>query len=75
MKEIDRYHKWVEWDDEDGVYIGKCPDLITGIHGGDPACSIRSSAKSSKTSSAISSRRSVPCRRLEFGRCRRLLDE
>lgn len=36
MKEVDRYHKWVEWDDEDGVYIGKCPDLITGIHGDDP---------------------------------------
>lgn len=36
MKTIDRYHKWVEWSDEDGVYIGRCPDLITGIHGEDP---------------------------------------
>ena len=36
MKTIDRYHKWVEWREEDGVYIGKCPDLITGIHGDDP---------------------------------------
>lgn len=36
MKAIDRYHKWVEWSDEDDVYIGKCPDLITGIHGDDP---------------------------------------
>ncbi|MDB4224914.1 pilus assembly protein HicB [Granulosicoccus sp.] len=36
MKEIDQYHKWVEWDDTDKVYIGKCPDLITGIHGDDP---------------------------------------
>ena len=36
MKTSDRYHKWVEWSDEDGVYIGKCPDLITGIHGDDP---------------------------------------
>lgn len=36
MKIIDRYHKWVEWSDEDQVYIGKCPDLITGIHGDDP---------------------------------------
>jgi len=26
----------VEWSDEDQVYIGKCPDLITGIHGDDP---------------------------------------
>ncbi len=36
MKTSDRYHKWVEWSDDDGAYIGKCPDLITGIHGDDP---------------------------------------
>ncbi|MFN2162464.1 MAG: pilus assembly protein HicB [Candidatus Promineifilaceae bacterium] len=36
MKDLDRYHKWIEWSDEDHVYIGKCPDLITGIHGEDP---------------------------------------
>lgn len=36
MKEIDRYHKWIEWDATDQVYVGKCPDLITGIHGDDP---------------------------------------
>lgn len=36
MKESDQYHKWVEWSKEDQVYIGKCPDLITGIHGDDP---------------------------------------
>jgi len=36
MKESDKYHKWVEWSEEDQVYIGKCPDLITGIHGKDP---------------------------------------
>ena len=36
MRPIDRYHRWVEWSDEDHVYIGKCPDLITGIHGDDP---------------------------------------
>lgn len=36
MKKGDQYHKWVEWSDEDGVYIGKCPDLMTGIHGDDP---------------------------------------
>jgi len=36
MKVIDQYHKWVEWSDEDQTYIGKCPDLITGIHGHDP---------------------------------------
>ena len=37
MKKSDQYHKWVEWSDEDEAYIGKCPDLITGIHGDDPA--------------------------------------
>ena len=36
MKTSDEYHKWVEWSEEDQVYIGKCPDLITGIHGNDP---------------------------------------
>ncbi len=36
MKTIDEYHRWVEWSDEDQVYIGKCPDLVTGIHGDDP---------------------------------------
>ena len=36
MREIDRYHKWVEWSDEDQAYIGRCPDLISGIHGDDP---------------------------------------
>jgi predicted RNase H-like HicB family nuclease len=36
VKASDRYHKWVEWSEEDQVYLGKCPDLITGIHGEDP---------------------------------------
>jgi hypothetical protein len=36
MKPIDAYHRWVEWSDEDQVYVGRCPDLITGIHGDDP---------------------------------------
>ncbi len=36
MKTVDQYHKWVEWSDEDQTYLGKCPDLITGIHGDDP---------------------------------------
>jgi hypothetical protein len=36
MKTADQYHKWVEWNEEDQVYIGKCPDLISGIHGEDP---------------------------------------
>jgi hypothetical protein len=33
MKKTDAYHKWVEWSAEDSVYVGKCPDLISGIHG------------------------------------------
>jgi hypothetical protein len=33
MKDLDRYHKWIEWSEKDQVYIGKCLDLITGIHG------------------------------------------
>ena len=36
MKTSDEYHKWVQWSEEDQVYIGRCPDLITGIHGDDP---------------------------------------
>jgi predicted RNase H-like HicB family nuclease len=36
MKKSDQYHKWVEWSEEDQTYIGKCPDLITGIHGDNP---------------------------------------
>lgn len=36
MKLSDRYLKWIEWNEEDAVYIGKCPDVITGIHGSDP---------------------------------------
>ena len=36
MKKSDQYHKWVEWSAEDQTYIGKCPDLITGIHGDNP---------------------------------------
>ena len=35
MKQSDRYHKWVEWSEEGHAYLGKCPDLITGIHGDD----------------------------------------
>jgi predicted RNase H-like HicB family nuclease len=36
MKLGDRYLKWIEWSEEDSTYLGKCPDLITGIHGDDP---------------------------------------
>ena len=36
MKQQGRYHKWVEWCEEDQVYIGRCPDLISGIHGSNP---------------------------------------
>ena len=36
MKTADQYHKWIEWSDEDQTYVGRCPDLISGIHGNDP---------------------------------------
>jgi predicted nuclease with RNAse H fold len=36
MKTSDQYHKWIEWSERDPIYIGKCPDLITGIHGDNP---------------------------------------
>lgn len=36
MKTSERYHRWVEWSEEDKTYLGRCPDLITGIHGDDP---------------------------------------
>ena len=36
MRTGDEYHKWVEWSNEDQTYLGKCPDIITGIHGNDP---------------------------------------
>ena len=36
MKHHIQYHKWIEWSNEDQAYLGKCPDLITGIHGDDP---------------------------------------
>ena len=36
MRPSDRYHKWIEWSDEDNAYLGRCPDVITGIHGCDP---------------------------------------
>ena len=33
----DIYHRWVEWSEEDQVYIGRCPDLfLGGCHGDDP---------------------------------------
>lgn len=36
MRLSDRYHKWIEWNDEEQIYLGKCPDVVTGIHGDDP---------------------------------------
>jgi len=36
MRPGDRYHEWVEWSAEDGVTVGRCPDVTTGIHGDVP---------------------------------------
>lgn len=33
-----RYPKYVEWSEEDGCFIGRCPDLFNGgVHGSDEA--------------------------------------
>jgi len=38
MKESDKYIKIVEWSDEDGCYVGRCPSLMLGgVHGDDEA--------------------------------------
>jgi predicted RNase H-like HicB family nuclease len=39
MKTEDRYHKFVQWSDEDDAYIGYCPDLFPagGVCHGDSA--------------------------------------
>ena len=28
MKTEDLYHKFVQWSEEDGLYVGYCPDLF-----------------------------------------------
>jgi predicted RNase H-like HicB family nuclease len=28
MRPADRYHKFVEWSDDDQLYVGYCPDLF-----------------------------------------------
>ena len=34
MKASDRYVKLVEWSEEDGCYVGRCPELMLGgVHG------------------------------------------
>ena len=33
----DKYEKIVYWSDEDGCFIGTCPELFSGgVHGDDP---------------------------------------
>jgi len=37
MIQADRYVRLVEWSDEDGCFIGSCPELFYGgCHGSDP---------------------------------------
>jgi len=37
MTEGAKYVKLVEWSEEDGCFIGNCPELFYGgCHGGDP---------------------------------------
>ena len=36
MKKSDRYLKVVEWSEEDGCFVGRCPELMLGgVHGAD----------------------------------------
>jgi hypothetical protein len=37
MKDLDRYHKWVDRNEDYQVYVGKCLGLISGIYGENPA--------------------------------------
>ncbi len=38
MKPSDRYLKLVEWSEQDGCYVGRCPGLMLGgVHGDDEA--------------------------------------
>ncbi|HEY3321902.1 MAG TPA: type II toxin-antitoxin system HicB family antitoxin [Planctomycetota bacterium] len=37
MKRGDKFVRLVEWSDEDGCFIGSCPELFYGgCHGSDP---------------------------------------
>ncbi len=37
MSDGDKYVKLVEWSDNDGCFIGSCPELVYGgCHGQDP---------------------------------------
>lgn len=37
MTDADKYVKVVEWSEEDGCFIGSCPELFYGgCHGDDP---------------------------------------
>jgi predicted RNase H-like HicB family nuclease len=37
MTKGDKYLKIVEWSDEDGCFLGSCPELFYGgCHGSDP---------------------------------------
>jgi predicted RNase H-like HicB family nuclease len=39
MTKGDKYVKIVEWSDEDGCFIGSCPELFYGgCHGADSRC-------------------------------------
>jgi len=49
MKASDRYHKYVEWSDDDRLYIGYCPDLFP--HGG--VCHAESEVEAYRTLSKV----------------------
>ncbi|MBM3492916.1 MAG: hypothetical protein FJX72_01135 [Armatimonadetes bacterium] len=36
MRPVDHFTKIVGWSEEDGCYVGRCPDLMLGgVHGPD----------------------------------------
>lgn len=41
MNTGDKYVKLVEWSDEDGCFIGSCPELFSGGCHGTGACRAR----------------------------------
>jgi hypothetical protein len=64
------YPKWIEWNEQDQIYIGKCPDLISGIHGENPVQLIANYAKLLKKLYNILKRKGAHALILAFVRCR-----
>jgi predicted HicB family RNase H-like nuclease len=56
-----RFPKFVEWSDEDGTFIGRCPTLFTGgVHGDDEARVYRELCRTAEEWVEILDRDGVP---------------